>query len=76
MSEAKSVRVAVVQAAAVPFDTEGAVDKVYAMTAEAAAQGAELVLFPEAYVGGYPWGLSFGTAVGGLWSRDSARTAT
>ncbi len=40
-------------------------DRVAAMTAEAAADGAELVLFPEAFVGGYPWGLSFGTAVGG-----------
>jgi len=35
------------------------------MTAEAAEGGAGLVLFPEAFVGGYPWGLAFGTAVGG-----------
>jgi nitrilase len=41
------------------------VDKVCALTREAAAKGAKLVLFPEAYVGGYPWGLAFGTAVGG-----------
>jgi len=34
------------------------------MTAEAGAAGARLVLFPEAFVGGYPWGLTFGTAVG------------
>lgn len=40
-------------------------ERVAAMTAEAAAGGAELVLFPEAFVGGYPWGLRFGTAVGG-----------
>jgi len=59
------VRVAVVQAAALPFDRDGAVDKVCAMTRQVAAEGAELVLFPEAYVGGYPWGLAFGTAVGG-----------
>ncbi|MDA0329743.1 MAG: carbon-nitrogen hydrolase family protein [Gemmatimonadetes bacterium] len=65
MSERPSARVAVVQAAAVPFDSEAAVDTVCAMTATAAADGAELVLFPEAYVGGYPWGLAFGTAVGG-----------
>jgi nitrilase len=38
---------------------------VCAKTAEAATQAARLVLFPEAYVGGYPWGLAFGTAVGG-----------
>ena len=59
------VRAAVVQAAPAPFDRAGAVDKVLERTAEAAAGGAELVLFPEAYVGGYPWGLAFGTAVGG-----------
>jgi nitrilase len=35
------------------------------MTAEAAKEGSRLILFPEAYVGGYPWGLAFGTAVGG-----------
>jgi len=65
VAESQSVRVAVVQASAVPFDRAAAVEKVCAMTAEAAAGGAELVLFPEAYVGGYPWGLAFGTAVGG-----------
>ena len=65
MSDDPNVRVAVVQAAAAPFDRDGAVDKVCTMTAEAGQQGASLVLFPEAYVGGYPWGLSFGTAVGG-----------
>lgn len=65
MSEARSARVAVVQAPAKPFDREAAVGTVCASTADAAAGGAELVLFPEAYVGGYPWGLAFGTAVGG-----------
>jgi nitrilase len=65
MSEATTVRVAVVQAAAKPFDRDAAVDEVCAATERAAEQGARLILFPEAYVGGYPWGLSFGTAVGG-----------
>jgi nitrilase len=65
LPESSSVKVAVVQAAGVPFDRDAAVEKVCAMTAEAASDGARLVLFPEAYVGGYPWGLSFGTAVGG-----------
>jgi len=65
MPDPKTLRVAVVQAAARPFDQAAMVEKVCTMTADAAAQGAELILFPEAYVGGYPWGLSFGTAVGG-----------
>ena len=65
MSDSQSVRVAVVQARGVPFDSVAAVDKVCSMTADAAGGGAKLILFPEAYVGGYPWGLAFGTAVGG-----------
>lgn len=65
MTRTDAVRVAVVQAGGVPFDTEAAVERVCARTAEAAAGGARLVLFPEAFVGGYPWGLAFGTAVGG-----------
>jgi nitrilase len=59
------VRVAVVQPRGRPFDTAGALEAVVRHTREAAAGGAKLVLFPEAFVGGYPWGLSFGTAVGG-----------
>lgn len=65
MSSSETARVAVVQAAPVPFDTDATLDRVAERTAEAAGQGAELVVFPEAYVGGYPWGLAFGTAVGG-----------
>jgi nitrilase len=59
------VKAAVVQASPVLFDQSGTVDKAVRLVAEAREQGAQLVLFPEAYVGGYPWGLSFGTAVGG-----------
>ncbi len=59
------VRVAAAQPRGHPFDSAAAVDRLCAMTAEAAANGAALVVFPEAFVGGYPWGLAFGTAVGG-----------
>jgi len=71
-----SARVAVVQAAGRPFDRESALEAVCAHVERAGAKGADLVLFPEAFVGGYPWGLAFGTAVGGrsdagrrLWGR-------
>lgn len=58
-------RIAVVQPEGACFDTPAAVERVVAGTLEAAEKGAGLVVFPEAYVGGYPWGLAFGTAVGG-----------
>ncbi len=65
MSHPDTVNAAVVQASPELFDLNGTVDKVVRMTNEAGEGGADLVLFPEAFVGGYPWGLAFGTAVGG-----------
>jgi len=65
MSRNEAVKAAVVQAAPVPFDTAATVERVVSRIGEAAARGAGLIVFPEAYVGGYPWGLAFGTAVGG-----------
>jgi nitrilase len=60
-----TVKIAVVQGAPLPFDLDGTVEKVVSLTREAGENGAKLALFPEAYVGGYPWGLYFGAAVGG-----------
>ncbi|MGH9437584.1 MAG: nitrilase-related carbon-nitrogen hydrolase [Terriglobia bacterium] len=57
-------RVAVVQAAPVAFDVEKTLDKLARLCREAASQGAQLVLFPEAFVGAYPRGLTFGAPVG------------
>lgn len=57
-------KVAVVQSASVPFDTPATVAKMVGLIDEAAQQGASLALFPEAFIGGYPKGLGFGTVVG------------
>ncbi|HEY72946.1 MAG: nitrilase [Anaerolineaceae bacterium 4572_32.2] len=59
------VKVAVVQAAPILFDREATVVKTCRLTAEAAAQGAQVILFPEAFIPAYPRGLGFGTVVGG-----------
>ncbi|MEL6673370.1 MAG: carbon-nitrogen hydrolase family protein [Bacteroidota bacterium] len=66
------VHVAVVQASPVIMDLEASLDKVAEKVKEAAAQGAELVLFPEAFLPAYPRGLSFGTVVGNreAWGRE------
>jgi len=60
----QKVRVAVVQASPILFDREATVEKVCHLTHEAAAQGAKLILFPEAFIPAYPRGLTFGTVVG------------
>src|SRR6266545_3166453 len=67
--ERPSVRVAVVQAGSVPFDSDACVDKAVRLIADAAATGAKLVLFPEAFITGYPKGLNYGLVVG---ARDPA----
>ncbi|MDX1570363.1 MAG: carbon-nitrogen hydrolase family protein [Xanthomonadales bacterium] len=63
MSDARP-RVAVVQAAPIAFETSHTIAKLEQLTLDAADQGAELVVFPEAFVGGYPKGADFGARVG------------
>ena len=58
------VRASVIQAAPVPFDRERSLEKVRSLAADAAREGAQLIVFPEAFVSGYPKGLDFGARVG------------
>jgi nitrilase len=67
------VKVAVVQAAPVLFDRSASLQKACRLAAEASAQGAQVILFPEAFIPAYPRGLSFGTVVG---SRSAAGRRT
>jgi len=57
-------RAAVVQAASIAFDRDRTLERVRDLTVEAAALGARLIVFPEAFVSGYPRGLDFGARVG------------
>jgi nitrilase len=57
-------RVAVIQAASVPFRLEPTVEKATRLIREAGTGGATLALFPEAFIGGYPKGCGFKTPVG------------
>jgi nitrilase len=53
-----------VQAAPVGFDVVRTIDKIGDLTRDAAALGAKLVVFPEAFISAYPRGMSFGVVVG------------
>ncbi|MFN8493104.1 MAG: carbon-nitrogen hydrolase family protein [Caldilineaceae bacterium] len=57
-------RAAVVQDAPVAFDLAQTLVKVRARLAEAAQQQAQIVVFPEAFLSGYPKGNDFGARVG------------
>ncbi len=60
----KILKAAVVQAGAVPFDTQACVEKAVRLIREAAGTGAKVILFPEAFIPGYPKGLNYGLVVG------------
>ncbi|CAN1251939.1 Bifunctional nitrilase/nitrile hydratase NIT4B [Linum perenne] len=53
-SSAPVVRATVVQASTIFYDTPATLDKAERLLAEAAGYGSQLVVFPEAFIGGYP----------------------
>jgi nitrilase len=57
-------RVAVVQAAPIAFDRQRTLEKTRDLAVDAAGRGARLIVFPEAFVSGYPRGVDFGVRVG------------
>jgi nitrilase len=58
MSETK-LTAAVAQTASVLLDTPATVEKALGLMGEAARRGVQLLVFPEAFVGGYPKGADF-----------------
>ena len=59
-----NLRVAVVQAEPALFDQKTCLEKALKKIEECAENGAELVVFPELYIPGYPFGMNFGFATG------------
>src|SRR5260370_33614599 len=67
----RAVTVACVQAEAVVLDLERTLDKLEQLAAEAAGNGAELIVFPETFVPVYPssrWAKAFAG-----WQNDGAK---
>ena len=60
----RRVKVSVVQAGSIPFDSTQTLQKLAGLAAIARAAGSQLVVFPEAFVGGYPKGNEFGISLG------------
>jgi nitrilase len=56
---------AVAQTASVLLDTPATMDRALALIAGAAKQGVQLLVFPEAFIGGYPKGADFHIYLGG-----------
>lgn len=57
-------RLAIVQATPVMFRKDKGLEKALTLIDEAAQKGAELIVFPELFLPGYPYGMTFGFTVG------------
>lgn len=57
-------RVAVVQAEPVMFDKDACMEKAEALIRQCAENKAQLIVFPELFIPGYPFGMNFGFATG------------
>lgn len=64
-------KIAVVQAEPILFDKNACVEKAVEMIGKAAEHQAELIVFPELFIPGYPYGMTFGFTVGSR--KDAGR---
>jgi nitrilase len=58
------IKVCLVQDSPVFFNKEKTIEKIEELVKKYAAQGAQLIVFPESFIPGYPRGLTFGATVG------------
>jgi nitrilase len=60
----KNPKISIIQATPVLFDLEASIQKVESLMKKSVDKQTDLILFPEAFLPGYPRGLTFGTKVG------------
>lgn len=61
---ADECRIAVVQAEPIMFDKAACLQKALNLILESAENGADLIVFPELFIPGYPYGMNFGFTTG------------
>ena len=59
-----NVKVAVIQESPIFFDKAKSLEKLAKLVVQASKEGAELIVFPESFIPGYPRGFDFGAKVG------------
>ncbi|KAI0094934.1 carbon-nitrogen hydrolase [Irpex rosettiformis] len=64
MSRKNTIRASVVQACTAAFSLSDTLDKLERFTQKAKAEGSQLAVFPEAFIGGYPKFSTFGVLMG------------
>lgn len=57
-------KIAVIQATPIMFDKEKCLQKALELITKCAAEKAELIVFPELFIPGYPYGMTYGFKVG------------
>ena len=62
-------KIAVIQATPIMFDKTKCLEKALNLVDECVANKAELIVFPELFIPGYPYGMTYGFTVG---SRNAA----
>jgi nitrilase len=58
------IKVCLVQDSPVFFDKEKTIERIEELVNHYATEGAQLIVFPESFIPGYPRGFSFGATIG------------
>lgn len=71
MKKMKNPKVAIIQAEPILFDKEATLSKAISLIEKASKKQVDLIVFPELFIPGYPYGMNFGFKIG--CRKNSAR---